>query len=254
MKSLLIQSMILIVCITLFSCKIQEKITPLAEPITLAELQREQLEQEFLVQGKSNASSSTIDSIEFGEKGVYYLKVTYNIDEVDIFEIADIPNQFEKLANSFLGTLTRIVLGLTGSQDVDLSEYVIDLADLQFDSDIVRSIRIHKIFLKYSDEVERQSDFTADFNFVENLELAQPINLPGIGKGEKLLFSYRRRNNRCLYKCLEFEVHEQNLLILIEDQQKLTLRPLLSIRALPKVTDLKIQGQVELQIGIKLPF
>ncbi len=254
MKRLLIQVLLLIVCITALSCKIEEKITPLASPITLADLQREQLEQELQVQGKTNASSSTIQSIEFGEAGVYYLKVVYNIDEVDVFEIADIPNQFEKLANSFLGTLTRIVLGITGSQDVDLSEYVVDLSDLQFDSEIIRSIRIHKVFMKYSEEVERQSDFTADFSFVENLELAQPVFIPGVGNGEKLLFSYRRRNNRCLYKCLEFEVHEQNLLTLIEDQQVLTLKPLLSIRALPKVTDLKIQGQVELQIGIKLPF
>ncbi len=254
MNRSLIQIIALIVCITVCSCKIQEKITPLANPITLAELQREQLEQELQIQGKTNATSSTIQSIEFGESGVYYLKVVYNIDEVDIFEVADIPNQFEQLANSFLGTLTRIVLGITGSQDVDLSEYVVDLSTLQFDSDIIRSIRIHKIFLKYSDEVERQSDFTADFSFVESLELAQPVFIPGIGDGEKLLFSYRQRNNRCLYKCLEFEVHEQNLLTLIEEEQVLTLKPLLSIRALPKVTDLKIEGQVELQIGIKLPF
>lgn len=242
------------VCILSGACKIQEKITPLAEPISLAELQREQLLAELSRQGKSTASSSTLDSIEFGEVGVYYLKVTYNLAEVDVFEVANIPNQFEQLANSFLGTMTRIVLGLTGSQDVSLSEYVIDLSDLHFDSDIVRSVRIHKIFIKYSDQVEQDSDFQADFSFVDSLELAQPVDLPGIGKGEKLLFSYRKRNNRCYYKCLEFEVHQQNLLELIKDEKQLVIKPLLAIRALPKVTDLKIEGQVELQIGLKLPF
>ena len=240
--------------ITLSSCKIEEKITPLAEPITLAELQREQLKRELEIQGKSVANSSTVDSIEYGENGVYYLKVTYNIDEVDVFEVANIPNQFEQLAHSFMGTLARIVLGIKGSQNVDLANYTLDLTDLHFDSEIVRSVRIHKIFLKYSDQVEQNSDFQANFSFVESLELAQPIVLPGVGKADKLLFSYRRRNNRCYYKCLEFEVHQQNLLELIKGDKELVLKPLLTIKSLPKVTDLKIQGQVELHIGLKLPF
>lgn len=238
----------------LISCKIQETITPLAEPITLAELQREQLMKEFEVQGKSSALNSTLTNIEFGEEGVYYLKVRYNIDEVDVFETANIPNQFEALANSFMGTLARIVLGIKGSQQVDLDEYQLDLSDLQFDADIVRSVRIDRIFLKYADSVETDSDFLADFSFIENLELARPVTLPGVGIGEQLLFSYRARNNRCYYKCLEFEVHQDNLLKLIDQNQSLTLIPLLAIRNLPKVTDLKIQGQVDLHIGIKLPF
>lgn len=236
------------------SCKIQENITPLAEPITLAELQREQLIREFEVQGKSSALNSTLNNIEFGEEGVYYLKVTYHIDEIDVFETANIPNQFEALANSFMGTLARIVLGIKGSQQVDLEEYQLDLSDLQFDSEIVRSVRIDNILLRYSDSVESNSDFQADFSFIENLELARPVVLPGVGVGEQLLFSYRARNNRCYYKCLEFEVHQDNLLKLIDQNQSLTLIPLLAIRSLPKVTDLKIQGRVDLHIGIKLPF
>lgn len=239
----------------LFSaCQVEEKITPLAEPVTLAELQREQILRELEDQGQGPLDDSTLTSIEFGEDDVFYLKVKYNIEDIDIFQEAEIPNQFEELADSFLGMMTRIVLGVSGPQDVDLDEFVLTLPDLEIDREIVRSIRIHRIFLQYADDVDAGSDFAADFSFINSLDVARPVDVPGIGRVDDILFSYRKKRNRCLYKCMVFEVHEGNLLKLIEGKKEIRVKPLLSVAHLPEVTDLKIKGQVELQIGLKLPL
>ncbi|TNE95366.1 MAG: hypothetical protein EP326_15325 [Deltaproteobacteria bacterium] len=247
----------IIVILLLFlsiSCQVEEKITPLAEPITLAELQREQLMKELENQGQGPMDDSTLTSIEFGDDDVYYLKVKYNIEDIDIFQEAEMPNQFEELADSFLGLMTRIVLGVSGPQDVDLDEFVLTIPDLDIDKEIVKSVRIHRIFLQYADDVDSGSDFAADFSFINSLDIARPVNIPGIGRVDDLLFSYRKKQNRCLYKCMVFEVHEGNLLKLIEGKTELRVKPLLSVAHLPQVTDLKIKGQVELQIGLKLPL
>jgi len=245
---------VLLVLFLMVSCQVQEKITPLAEPITLAELQREQLLRELEDQGQGPLDDSTLTSIEFGENEVFYLKVKYNIEDIDVFQQAEIPNQFEELADSFLGMMTRIVLGVSGPQDVDLDEFVLELPELDIDRDIVRSIRIHRIYLQYSDDVDAGSDFAADFSFINSLDVARPVDLPGIGRVNDILFSYRKKRNRCLYKCMVFEVHEGNLLKLIEGKREIRVKPLLSVAHLPEVTDLKIKGQVELQIGLKLPL
>ena len=247
----------IIVILLLFlsiSCQVEEKITPLAEPITLAELQIEQLMKELENQGQGPMDDSTLTSIEFGDDDVYYLKVKYNIEDIDIFQEAEMPNQFEELADSFLGLMTRIVLGVSGPQDVDLGEFVLTIPDLDIDKEIVKSVRIHRIFLQYADDVDSGSDFAADFSFINSLDIARPVNIPGIGRVDDLLFSYRKKQNRCLYKCMVFEVHEGNLLKLIEGKTELRVKPLLSVAHLPQVTDLKIKGQVELQIGLKLPL
>ncbi|MCO4793770.1 MAG: hypothetical protein KC493_08665 [Bacteriovoracaceae bacterium] len=247
-------TILLFFLIALSACQIEEKITPLAEPITLAELQREQLLMELENQGQAPLDDSTLTSIEYGEDDVFYLKVKYNISDIDVFREAEIPNQFEELADSFLGLMTRVVLGVSGPQDVDLDEFVLQIPDLEIDRSIVKSIRIHKIFLKYSDELDAGSDFLADFSFINSLDLAQTVNIPGIGNVDDILFSYRKMHNHCLYKCLLFEIHNDNLLTLINSKKDLRLRPFLSVSSLPAVTDLKIEGQVELQIGLKLPL
>lgn len=238
------------------SClKQQESITALAKPETLAELQREALMNTANQAGNAELSSAARANLELAsDPSLFYLNIKYNISNIDIFQTANMPNSFEQIGHSFLAGIAKLVLSIQGTRQIDLAPIDLNMPDLNLDLAIVRSIKIKKIFLQYNKDLDNRSDFAANFSFIDTLELAREVVVPKIGKVDSLLFSYRKVRNQCLTKCIQFDIITDNILPLLQANTSLKLKPTLTINSLPAVNDLKLDGVVEMQIGLKLPF
>lgn len=239
------------------SClKQQESITPIAIPKTLAELQREALMNTANFAGNAELSENAKASLEMAkDPSIFYLNVKYNMKNIDVFEMANMPNSFEQIGHSFLQAMAKLVLAIGGPRQIDINDINLHIPDtVSLDRSIVKSIEIKRIFLQYNKEVDEASDYSASFSFINNLELAREVIVPKIGKVDKLFLSYRKATNLCMFKCIQFEILERNLIDLLNPNSNLLLKPSLSIVSLPAVTDIKLDGQIELKIGLKLPF
>jgi hypothetical protein len=164
------------------------------------------------------------------------------------------PNAFEQIGHTFLARLAKIILTVSGPRVINVNAFDLTIPDLNLDRNIVKSIKVKKVFLQYNKELDEATDYAASFSFIDSLELARVMNIGKIGQVESLLLSYRKIHNQCLFKCMLFEIQNDNILDLLEPNSKLKLQPTLSIASLPAVTDIKLDGVIELQIGLKLPF
>jgi len=222
--------------------------------MTLSELQREQYQKLALQAGGAYLSTGTTTSIsQSSDPSIFYFNVRYNIKDIDVFELADMPNAFEQIGNSFLSIITRVVLS-AGPRQVDIDELVFDVPELDIDRETVVSVKIRKVFLQFAQSVDVGSDFTANFAFIDSLEMSRQTFVPGYGNVDSLMFSYRKKQNKCFNKCLDFEVYTENLLDLLKPGKQIKFKPTLAIASIPDIIDLKLDGQIEIQVGIKLPF
>ncbi|MGZ3809371.1 MAG: hypothetical protein ACXVCE_14905, partial [Bacteriovorax sp.] len=232
------------------SClKQTESITPIAPVRTLAELQKESMmNAALLAAGNNELSEATKANVEQsqGEPGIFYLNMKYNINNLDVYETAHIPNSFEQIGNSFLKAMAKIFLKLTGGKTVNIGTVEVPVPDLNLDFDVIKSIKVKKIFLEYNKDLMAKADNKADFSFIKTLNIATV-------SGEKL-FNYSKTANNCAQKCLDFNVVNGDIFDLIKDVPSVKVNPTLTITSLPKVTELKLDGEIDLQIGLKLPF
>ena len=238
------------------SClKQTESISPIAKTQTLSELQRESLMNTVNLAGNAELSSAAKINLELAsDPSLFYLNLKYNISDIDVFGAANIPNSFEQLGHSFLASIAKLVLSINGPQQIDLAAFDLNIPDLNLDFTVVKSIKVKSIYLQYNKQLDNQNDFAANFDFIDTLELAHEIKIPKIGTVDTLLFSYRKVNNKCLFKCLQFDIIDNNILDLLTSNKSLKLKPILTIASIPAITDLKLDGVIELQIGLKLPF
>lgn len=239
------------------SClKQQESITPIAAPATLAELQKEALMRTAELAGNSELSEDAKATLELAhDPSIFYLNVKYHMKNIDVFAMANMPNTFEQIGHSFLQTIAKLVLAIGGPRQIDISNINLHIPDsVNLDRSIVKSIAVKKIFLQYSKDVDEGSDYKADFSFINTLELAREVTVPKIGRVDQLFLSYRKVQNLCMYKCIQFEILEDNLIDLLTPNSNLLLKPSLTIDALPAVNNLTLDGEIELKIGLKLPF
>ena len=242
-------SCLLILCA---SClKQTESITPIAKVQTLAELQREAMMMTALTAGNSELSENAKSTLEQTKDApdLFYLNIKYNIKDMDVYETADIPNSFEQLSNAFLKTMVKLFLRIKGPQRVEIDPIELDLPDLNLDFDVVKSIKIKRVYFQYNKEFDQSVNNKASFAFVSGLDLSR------VGRNKSLLLNYKKVNNRCNYKCIDFTIADGNVFDLIKNNsQSIILKPALTIGSLPKITELRIDGQIDLQIGLKLPF
>lgn len=247
---------IIIISSLMTSCiKQTESITPLAKTLTLAELQREALMNTAAMAGNSELSNAARASLEMSpDPTVFYLNIKYNMKNIDVFEAANMPNTFEQIGHSFLQTLARFVLSIGGPQQVDINDIELSIPDLNLDRDVIKSIKIKRIFLQYNQDLDLNSDFAANFSFIDSLELTREVTVPQFGKVHTLFLSYRKVRNFCMYKCIQFDILEDDVIDILKPNTNVLLKPSLSIASLPAVNELKLDGQIELQIGLKLPF
>ncbi len=249
-------TLLLLISLSLTSCLEQmEEITPIAAPKSLSELQREKYDRILANAGGGNMTGSTVESIQASnDPSLYYLNIRYHLQDIDVFHLAEVPNTFEEIGNSFLGVLAKIVLSSTNPQDIDLDDIVLEIPAFDLDREMVHSIKIKKVFFQYAKGVDEASDFLASFAFINTLEISREVEVPNYGTVDSLMFSYRKNRNRCFHKCLVFEIFTENLFDIVKPGEKIQFKPNLSVEAIPAVTDLRIDGQIELQIAIRLPF
>lgn len=195
--------------------------------------------------GLSDASQATVETSKT-DPGIFYLNMKYNIVNLDVFDTANIPNAFEQIGNSFLKALAVIFLKIAGSRTIDIGTVDIPIPDLNLDFQIVKSIKVTKIYLEYNKDLEASTGNTADFSFINSLAVAKT-------DGSKL-FSYNKANNKCQEKCLDFTIVDGNIFDLIKDVKSVQVDPTLTISSFPKTSALKLDGEIDLQIGLKLPF
>jgi hypothetical protein len=234
------------------SClKQSESITPIAKAQTLAELQRESMMNTALIAaGNTELSKSAQTSLETntGDPSIFYLNLKYNIVNMDVYDTANIPNSFEQIGNSFLKAFAKIFLKLTGDRTVDIGNIDLLLPDLNLDFNIVKSLKVKRIYIEYNKEFNQSVGNKASFSFINSLDISK------VSGFNPLLFSYRKSKNNCDMKCLDFTIVDGNIFNLIKNSKTIPVKPTLTISAIPSVTELKIDGQIEMQIGLKLPF
>ncbi|MDD4974349.1 MAG: hypothetical protein PHY93_08345 [Bacteriovorax sp.] len=234
------------------SClKQTESITPLAEVRTLAQLQRESMmNTALLAAGNNELSKDAKASLETNieDPSIFYLNLKYNIINMDVYETASIANSFEQIGNSFLKIFAKIFLKLTGSRTVNIGNIDLPISDLNLDFNIVKSLKIRRIYVEYNKDYDASTGNKANFSFINT------FNLSRVSGANPLLVSYKKTKNTCLQKCLNFDIIEGNILDLVKSSSTIDLKPSLTIGGLPAVTELKIDGQIDLQIGLKLPF
>jgi hypothetical protein len=241
----------------LSSClKQKESITPLAPPQTLADLQRESLMNTANLAGNSELSSNALSQLAVSsEPGVFYLDIKYHMTNIDVFEAAQMPNTFEQIGHGFLQMAAKFVLAVAGPRQININDIAFKIPEsMDLDRSVVKSIKIKRIFITYNKDVDIASDYAANFSFIDTLELAREVTVPNIGKVNTLFLSYRKARNFCMYKCIQFEVLEDNLIDMLKPNSNIYLKPALSVGSLPDVTDLKLDGEIEIRIGLRLPF
>lgn len=245
---------IILICAICFltSClKQSESITPIVGVQTMAQLQREAMMSTALSASNGELSDATQTSLQESAKDpdIFYLNLKYNITELDVYETADVPNSFEKLSNSFLKTLVKLFLKVKGAHRVHIDPIELDLPDFNLDFEIVKSIKIKRVYLEYNKDFDDSVRNQASFAFISSLDMNR------VGKDKSMLVSYKKSQNNCKFKCLDFTIVNGDVFNLLKNNsQSVILKPTLAIGALPKVTGLVLDGQIELQIGLKLPF
>lgn len=248
---------IIFISFILSSClKQQESITPIAPASTIAELQREAMMRTAEEAGHSELSDDARSTLAMSsDPRIFYLNVKYNLNNIDVFQVANMPNSFEQLGHSFLQMAAKFVLAVAGPRNIDINDISLTIpASLDLDRSVVKSIKIKRIFLQYNTDLDRSSDYAADFSFINTLELSREVTVPNVGNVSTLFLSYRKARNFCMYKCIQFDILEDNLIDLLKPNSNIKLKPSLSIGALPAVNQLALDGQIELQIGLILPF
>lgn len=248
---------LVLISFVLSSClKQQESITPIAPTMTIAELQREALMRTAEEAGHAELSSDAKATLEMSpDPRIFYLNVKYKINNIDVFQAANMPNTFEQLGHSFLQTMAKVVLAVAGPRQIDINDIDLNIpSSLDLDRNIVKSIQIKRIFLTYNKDLDQNSDYAANFSFIDSLELSREVTVPKIGKTNTLFLSYRKARNFCMYKCIQFDILEDNLIDLLKPNTNIKLRPNLSIASLPAVNQLALDGEIQLRIGLMLPF
>ncbi len=232
-----------------------ESISPLVKTQSLADLQREALINTAAQAGNAELSTAAQSSLEYSpDPSLYYLNIRYNVKDLDVFETAGIPNSFEQIGHSFLTGIAKWLLSISGPKDINIDPIDFNIPELSINFNMVKSIQVKSIVFQYSQSVELQNDYNANFSFIDSLDFAREINVPRLGQVDSLYFSYIKSQNKCLNKCLNFNIINGDILDLVKQKSPVRFKPLLRIVSFPSVTDLKLDGTIELRIGIKLPF
>ncbi len=251
-KSVNLLSVALLTCACL---KQQESITPLSKVETIAEIQKEALMNLAERAGNSELSADANSSLELSsDPSVYYLNIKYNIKNIDVFEAANMPNTFEQIGHSFLQTAAKALLAIAGPRQFSVNDISLNIPDLNIDRTIIKSIQIKRIFLQYNAELDQAYDYAANFSFINTLELARSTTVAGVGKVDSLFLGYSKARNKCMFKCIQFDILENNIIDMLKPNTFILLKPSLSVSSLPTINELKLDGVIELKIGLKLPF
>lgn len=234
------------------SClKQSESITPIADVRTLAQLQHESMMSTALMAAGNNALTDTTQAsvqVDANDSSLFYLNLRYNIINMDLYDTSDVPNSFEQIGNSLLKVFAKIFLKMSGSRTVKIGNINLPITDLNLDFNIIKSLKVKRVFLKYNKDYDQTTGNKANFSFINFLNISKTN-----GNNPQIL-SYEKSQNRCQFKCLDFKIINGDIFELAKNNKAIPLKPSLSIKSLPDVEELRLDGQIDLQIGLKLPF
>lgn len=238
----------LLLTLALGSCisclKQSESIDPIAPVKTLAEIQQESMQTTALeAAGNARPTDGTTTKVEKSadEAGVFYLNMKYRIKDMDVFESTNLQNGFESLSNTFIRMLANIFIKVSGGRSVDIGEVDIPFPDLNLDFQIIKSITVKAIRIEQS-----ASENSYDFSFIKTFDVNK-LN------GDKIL-TYKKSINQCSFKCMDFTVVNGSVMDLVKATDVLKINPSMTISKLPNMDSLKLNGDIDLRIGLKLPF
>lgn len=251
MRNIFYSSLLTLMMLMSSAClKQSETITPIAPVRTLAELQREAMMQQALkAAGNTELSAAARATIEAGQADptLFYLNLRYSIKDFDLNSRVDLENGYEILSHSLLRSLARLFLSLTGPRDINLDPFEVDMPDLNLDKEIVKSIKVKRVYFEFNKAFDTANGNKLSFAFIERFSLAKMAPL-------KETFVYKKLQNHCKFKCIEFTISDSDFTQQLTPDQPLVFKPSVTINTIPKTLQMHLDGQIDIQVGLKLPF
>ncbi len=250
MQNIYRSTLLIMLMISASSClERTESIAPIAPIKTMAEIQREAMMQQAIeAGGNTELSQETQSTLEESKNdpSLYFLNIKYSLEDMDLSEAVDLGNSYEILGNSLLRTFAKIFVALKGTHEIDMDEIEVPLPDLNLDFNVIKSIKIKRLYLTLNPAYVRQAGPSVNFSFIESLQFNKP-------QVKTSAFSYKKTAS-CAHKCIEFQVNDGDFYNALSSGHGVWLKPTLFINALPKRLDYHLDGQIEIQIGLRLPF
>jgi hypothetical protein len=250
---------LLLCCFVLFSCiKQEESIDPIAEPVSISESQRlmfkritrESLGAKFLFENP--------DYYMFADDpDHFYLKVDYKFKDFSLEELmegTDSEGTLDILGSSFVRFFGKIFFSLGGKYNLDLDAVSLEIPFTNIDYDVVKEISMRSAYFEYSERVKKKYGSKANFQWIKNLEISTPWQVPGAKDPlDVLIFSYDDFDNACFYRCVDMKIFTFDIIPFIDNRTHIDLNPNLTVQNLPP-GELEFTGHITFLIKVKLPF
>jgi uncharacterized ubiquitin-like protein YukD len=248
MKKILNHIVTLLCLFLITSClKQTESIAPFADIKTMSEIQRESMmTAAILASGNDKLSDSSKASVVLSntDPTLFFLNLKYKFIDMDLYENTDVKNSFEQVGHSLLKVFAEIFLKIAGDRTIKLSDISFNLPDLNLDFNIIKSIAVKNVHIEFSKDV----DDNANFSFIKSLSLTNAFG------NRPLKLMYNKERVLCTNRCLDFEISNGEILEFVKNNKIITFKPALTITSFPETLDFKLDGEIELEIGLKLPF
>ena len=195
----------------------------------------------------SAATNSSIE-IDLKDPTLFYLSLKYNIYNIDIYENSNNKNSFDHIGHSLIRFFAKIFIKIAGERTIHIDDVDFPIPDLNLDFNIIKTLKINNILIEYNKEFDISMGNRADFSFIKAFTLTKDSGQ------NPLIISYDKKQNNCQQKCLNFKIQNGDIFEFMKNGHTMVFKPLLTISSLPAVDELKLDGQIEMQIGLKLPF
>jgi hypothetical protein len=246
--------------ITLVSCESlqNETIEPIADPSTVAEVQ----DSMYRLSGGDNLDYAILQREDDNEenKQYVYLKVKYKVQNFDINEVSDeASSSIERYSKPILKILGKLFFSLGGDIDLDMSEMTFPIPEFEIDKEMVKDVKVSKIFIEFSNQESSKNTF----KFIKKFNVKGEVENKSIRKSEvvqkapNINLQYKRSMGKdCNYKCINLDLpYTGNLVELMAQGNRITVTPELELDGVPhKSIELIFNGYVELLLKLKLSF
>ena len=208
---------------------------------------------------KNNSDESGEKTTNTDEKKTFTIKMKYYIKDIK-FDPEDgttnrgfVGNILERIGKAFAVAIMKV----GGNFDLDMSPISFEIPDLGTleDSDVIKEVKITKIRFDITNLNENKSNQYST-NFLQEAKIY--LNIINNKNSEKttkrhLAFSYHKKNNRCNFNCIEFNINDMDILSILKDANKISISPSVKIGDAPK-TNMKAEGFIEFAVKVAMPY
>lgn len=240
-------TIIFCVFLTVIGCSQKEEVDPLFESETIAEQQKRRA-SEGQFRGQGNPRPTEVKE----DPSLFYVRGKYFIDPIEVNPAVDTPLI---ITDALLNTIVDIVVRIGGQFEVESDPIPVDVSEIP--RDIVKEVYIKGINLKIADDDLGKDD--ANLKWIKRIKIEVEEDSDD-GVKEVVVLRFDRKSDRariitkaCKYKCLELETFPLNLMNYINEQDQFVVKPSIKLGSTPQ-EEFKITGEIQFQIGLKLPF